>query len=361
MRHPRVGLDGLLGGRGRIAWRSRPSGAIVESYRFGLLDDWSRRWWPQGVDVRPAASEDATARPVLAVSWFAHPRRGVGQGARLSFVELRGRTARYHHVLLVDPVADADASGGPGDSGGADDAGVRLDPVPVHAGGVAWAGDRIYVAATRGGVREFRTADILRLDRRAARRGGAARAPFGYRHVLPQHARHDAVAEGGELLRYSFVSHENVAGASHLVAGEYSDGGTGGDAAFNGGTASSGGTAPAAAPTRRLVRVPLDDDGAFRIDGDLATAAEVHETDIDRMQGALVVDGTWFLTASRGEHAGGDLLVGAPGRWVRHRGILPPGPEDLALWRSRRQLWSVCEWPGRRRLFALPLDRYLPS
>jgi hypothetical protein len=38
---------------------------------------------------------------------------------------------------------------------------------------------------------------------------------------------------------------------------------------------------------------------------------------------------------------------------TRHRGVLPPGPEDLAVWRSRDQLWTLAEHPGRRSVLAV--------
>jgi hypothetical protein len=69
------------------------------------------------------------------------------------------------------------------------------------------------------------------------------------------------------------------------------------------------------------------------------------------MQGAAVHGSTWFVTASAGEDVGGDLYVGAPGAWVRHRRVLPPGPEDLAWSVPGQELWCVSEWPGRRWVF----------
>ena len=91
-----------------------------------------------------------------------------------------------------------------------------------------------------------------------------------------------------------------------------------------------------------------------------AVPREVHEGQPNRMQGAAVHGSTWFLTASAGEDVPGDLYVGAPGAWVHSRGVLPPGPEDLAWARPGEELWCVSEWPGRRWVFPIAADRWTP-
>ena len=70
------------------------------------------------------------------------------------------------------------------------------------------------------------------------------------------------------------------------------------------------------------------------------------------MQGVAVDGDTWFVSASSGKGVPGDLHVGRPGSFVRHRGVLPPGPEDLDRDDTGR-LWCATEWPGRRWVFAV--------
>jgi len=72
------------------------------------------------------------------------------------------------------------------------------------------------------------------------------------------------------------------------------------------------------------------------------------------MQGVAVHDRTWYLSASSGEGRPGDLYVGAPSAWQRHRGVLPTGCEDLDWSVPGQQLWCATEWPGRRWVF--PVD-----
>jgi hypothetical protein len=305
--HPRIGVDGLLRGRGRRAWVDLPPApAAIEGFRWGVLDGWSQRWWPQGIELLEGNDD------VLLVSWFAQERHGATQGARITVVDRRDRRSpRYHHVLLVEPWRDGLV--------------VRMRPVGIHAGGLALVGDRLYVAATYGGLRRFDLRDILRVSRRAA--------PFGYRHVLPQSGHERLLGgEGDDRMRFSFVSVERdpTGGSEHLVVGEF-------------GPESHG---------RRLGRIPLS-EGSERVG-----LIDLHEPGIPRMQGATIVDGIWFVSASHGLKPG-DLWVGSGGTWVRHAAVLPPGPEDLSASHDGRRLWSLSEYPKRRWVFAIEAGRWL--
>jgi hypothetical protein len=190
-------------------------------------------------------------------------------------------------------------------------------------------------------VRLFRLGDVLRVPRQpsgAGRAGWSRRVPaarFGYDHVLPQlMALRVPLRAGRRRLRHSFLSIGEVDGEPNLIVGEYRR--TGG------------------AP--RLVRYRLDPDTGLPAGGDHGRAipVEVFERQPDRMQGAAVHGSTWFLTASTGEGVPGDLYVGVPGAWTRHRRVLPPGPEDLDWSRPGEELWCVTEWPGSRWIFPFP-------
>jgi hypothetical protein len=295
----RVGLDGVLADRGNTAHRSRVPGDASYGFRWRLRDQWSQTWWPQGISVGSHGEI-----PIVMTSWYAQARRGVEQGARITIVDLRNeRRPRYHHVLLVARNDEKNAHG----------------PVTVHAGGIVWSGDRLLVAATFGGIREFRLSDILEAT-------GDARL-FGYRLLLPEHASFEAPPKRKRRMRYSFLSLESAASDDdlRLVSGEYSkeDGG-------------------------RLFRIALADGRTI--------ADEEHIPGIPHMQGAVVRDGRWFVSASRGDKRNGDLWIGTPDAMVRHEGALAPGPEDLALLERTNQLWSVSEYPGKRWVFALDLD-----
>jgi hypothetical protein len=290
----RVGLGGVLADRGHRLYRALPrGGAVSRAYRWRWRDVWSQRWWPQGI-----ALGEHEGTPVALVSWFAQDGRGPKQGARISVVDLGDiRRPRYRHVLLVAPQP----------TGGS----VALAPVEVHAGGLAWVGDSLFVAATFGGLREFRLADIVRLP---------GRGLFGHRYVLPQAAAATQPDEGRRM-RYSFVA----ATREHVTAGEYRKDDRG-----------------------RLGRLVQHDRG-FSLEGAFAPG-------IREMQGAALHEHVWHVTASRGDRENGDLWVGSEGALTRMPGALPPGPEDLAVWPERGELWSVTEFPWKRWLYSVPLS-----
>jgi len=306
----RIGLEGLLKIRGHRARRVAVPGAAAEGFRWRLRDVWNTTWWPQGI-----APGEHHGVPLVITSWFAQPKRGREMGSRISVVDYSDpRRPRYHHVLLVAPRRKR--------------GGVSLEPVVVHAGGIAVSGDRLFVAATFGGIREFRLGDILRAPSRGVlRRPGG---PFGYRYLLPEFAsyRQESTKKTPGRMRYSFLSLDSAAagdGEVRLVTGEYSTD-----------------------DQRRLARLRLS-DGRAEID-------ELHTPGVPQMQGAAVSEGRWFVSASQGDKTGGDLWVGEPGSLSRLAGVLPPGPEDLALWPERSQLWCVSEFPGKRWVFGLDLD-----
>ncbi len=139
-------------------------------------------------------------------------------------------------------------------------------------------------------------------------------------------------------LRWSFLSVGQVEGRLSLVVGEYGRKGT----------------------SPRLARYPLDPaTGLPELDADgLCAPLEVHTGQPHRMQGVAVDGATWWVSASSGEGNPGDLHVGAPGRFRRHKGVLPPGPEDLEWSRPGEQLWCVSEWPGARYVFPVEARRW---
>jgi hypothetical protein len=314
----RVGLDGVLADLDRITEPCPvPGKAAGTGFTWEERDRDDRSWWPQGV-------ASLRSGEVLLVSWYATRRRLFRTpGARISVVD---RTSpdrpRYRHVLLVAPHRRLGV--------------LTLGTVPVHAGGIAVLGDVLYVADTLFGVRLFRLGNAMRSPH-------GARKPHGYDYVLPQlMALRVPLRSGRRRLRHSFLSIGDVAGRPNLVVGEY--------------------RRVRDAPPR-LARYPLDPATGLPVADEHGRVAPlaVHERQPNRMQGAAVHRDTWWLSASAGEDVAGDLYVGAPGAWVRHRGVLPTGPEDLDWSRPGVELWCVSEWPGRRWVFPVAAGRWQGS
>jgi hypothetical protein len=299
--------------------RPVPGAATGPGFAWDDADGADPTWWPQGVAVLgPGSVPGIAPGDVLLTSWYARRDRWLRtRGVRITVVDRRAPEGpRYRHVRLVVPRRR------PG--------GVRMGVVPVHAGGIAVVGDLLYVADTVSGVRLFRLSDVLRVP--AGQSGGADL-------VLPQ-AMALRVPLRGRLarFRFSFLSTGEVDGAPSLVVGEYRR---------------------AADRPPRLLRYALDQASGLPATDrrGRAVPVEVHADQPRRMQGVAVHGADWFLTASAGPSRPGDLYTGAPGAWHRHRGVLPPGPEDLAWSRPGEELWSLSEWPGHRWVFPMSAGR----
>lgn len=330
----RVGLGGVLDDLNREARpTSVPGLAVSWGFRPDEQDSLSRRWWPQGITT----SADAAVQPdgafagrqLVLTSAYSKRLGGYGKGARITVHDVtEPADVRYRHVLLVEPHL--------GRSGR-----VELRPVPVHAGGIVWHRDHVYVAGTRRGLVSCRLDDVMRvppggeLDRVGVE-DDAVHA-FGYRYVLPVGSGYDAgTVPGHEPLRYSFLSLAHRGDDPELVVGEYGK----------------------AATTTRLSRFALDPlSGLLRADDDGTVRPCALDTGIGHMQGATVVDGRWYLSTSAGPFRMGTLWSGSPGdppgAARPHRFAMPVGPEDLAYRPGTDELWSLTEYPGHRYVFAM--------
>ncbi|GII88009.1 hypothetical protein Ssi03_59990 [Sphaerisporangium siamense] len=284
-------------------------------YCFEEGDDQTTDWYPQGV----AASAEA-GRPDLrtfVVSWYWRPEgKATERGVRLSF--LSAETRRYRHVLLVEPKVDGSYAA-----------------VNIHAGGVAWYGDLLYVADTSRGFRVFDLRRIFEVkgdDDKIGKQGGRYHA-FGYRYVMPQV---DAWAGTGSA-RFSFAAVDRSTTPHSLISGEYVD--------------------PSDDPgvAGRVARWPLAPDGTpvAGTDG-TAAAADAFTLAGAKIQGALSHKGAWYLSQAASSTVNGSLLVVPDGRTAQVRKF-PVGPEDLTCWGEKNQLWCVTEFKGRRALFTVPL------
>lgn len=304
-----VGLGGVLADLDRTGTATEvPGDAAGRGFAWEPGDDHDDSWWPQGVACLQAAD-------VLLVSWYARPRRFVpSPGTRVSVVDRTDpERPRYRHVLLISPGHPFRVRG--------------HRPVRVHAGGIAVLDGLLYVADTFAGVRIFRLDDALQVPRAG-----------GHEYVLPQWRRLRVPRHVGPHLRYSFLSIAEVEGRPSLVVGEYR----------------RAGSAP------RLARYPLDPATALPLFGEdgWCTPLEVHDRQPARMQGVAVHGPTWYLSASAGRGRPGDLHVGAPGAFRRHRGVLPTAPEDLDWSVPGHQLWCASEWPGSRWVFPVDARRW---
>lgn len=377
---PRRGVQDLLAEANREA-TSAPAGDPCMPTAFGgraepahwCLDDADTgtidgdegsgnvEWMPQGVTTVADADDGEvwdTRRPIL-VSWY-DKRLGTEKGVRVSFLD--PDTGRYQHVLLAYPYTNSAGEASyeyldtpqSGDNGG------------IHAGGIAWYGNYLYVADTTRGVRVFDMRYIFDLetagngdttDGDRVGRHGDTYYGFGYRYVMPQvdawvndagpDNDGDGECENSGAPKFSYVSVDRSATPHQLVTGEYC-------------------RAPADETDDdaygRVATWPLDaGSGRPQPDADgVWRASSAHRLPRPNIQGAVSHDGTWFLSRSRGEDDNGHFVEAAASgsptgtlsaTATRWGGI---GVEDLSYWPSQDAIWTVTEHPGRRAIYSCP-------
>lgn len=299
-------------------------------YGFGWDPDtmapdntWDRRsnWYPQGVtSTYDGYGGPLAGRDILAVSWYAKGQDFDARGARVSFIDVTGDGARprYQHVLLVEPL-QASASSRP-----------TFRPVSIHAGGMAWIGNFLYIAnrpgetthVRRGGMSVFDVSKLVKVTGR-----GKARA-YGHDYVLPLH--HTYENAGGTTLQHSQLSLDRTQSRGpSLVVSEYR-------------TDRSG-----VAARWRVAQSGYIVDGTSEAPWGLGVA---------RVQGAVSVGDDAYYSANSRQTGGkrrGELW-----KHPDHRGRatvlgqLSKGPEDLSyVPLEGGSLWAVGEHAGLRRVY----------
>jgi hypothetical protein len=284
-----------------------PGSAVTRAYAWEERDNWDSRWWPQGVSW----STDVDApEGVLLTTAYAKNRIGITAGSRIALVDLA--SLKYRHVLLVRPLLWRGRA--------------IFRPLRVHAGGCVWYGPSyLHVAGSRRGILTFRMGDILEVP--------PSRASLGHHFILPVRFAYSAAAGN---MTYSFMSLDRSLDPPALVVGEY-------------GMKSK--------PTR-LARYELDGDHLATHTARASTPSLFDDRGIAHMQGAVTVKGTWYVTQSRGPSGLGQLQVGEPGNFRRYKDALPIGPEDIAYWPARDELWSQTEHVGTRCFFAMDRGQF---
>lgn len=141
---------------GRLAWQATSD----------FNDMATTKWVPQGLTT--TADADASGKyegkDGFIVSWHRNDDKSV----RITFVDRANK--KYRHALLVYPHA-AD----------------NFREVPVHAGGIAWYGDKLYVVDTSNGIRVFDLANIWQVSTGdAVGKSGSTYTAAGYKYVIPQ-------------------------------------------------------------------------------------------------------------------------------------------------------------------------------
>lgn len=310
----------------------------------------SSEWVPQGI----TSSEDASAAGtyeglhVTLVSWYGK-NNALRKGARISFLETPGadQDTHYKHVLLATPYISngklnlkaefADAS--------AEDA--------LHAGGMAWYGNLLYVADTKNGFRIFDMRRIYRvsetpesdvLGRRSPDNGKIYGADYDFVLLEVGHTTqniHDAnkcqIAKvESEALCFSSVSLDRSSNPPALVTSEYRN----------------KDEMKASDVGMRIVRWNLNtgSDDLEMGNGGQITSDDTFLTPTKLVQGAFMKGKEFYLSTTQG--AEGIFYYEKDGDGKNPTSMpWPNGGEALSYWPSMERLWSVTERPGKRMIF----------
>ncbi|KAB2341274.1 hypothetical protein [Actinomadura rudentiformis] len=319
---------------------------------FDSADTKTVQWYPQGVTGTSDAQADGSwgkGGKALLVSWYDNRKDGYHKSARVTFVNLKNNT--YRHAILVWPYKNAKGK-------------TTYEPVGthgtdkgIHAGGLAWYGNRLYVADTSTGIRVFDMRQIFDLGKS---KNGSTSKPkliglhgktyygYGYRYVMPQVASYVPNTRSGKACtatgtpNHSWLSIDR-AGKDKLITGEFCMGGAGRVAAFPIG--SKGGS-----------DLVMDKNGR-------ANPSYVVNLPVTNIQGGVGTRGNWWFTRNvskqekplepgtvrnrgqfvRAKYAGGKFTV-------LSRSTISYGPEDLSCYRGTHQVWTVAEHPEKRQM-----------
>ncbi|MGW6720996.1 hypothetical protein [Streptomyces sp. NPDC054995] len=384
---------------------------LAVNHRVCWADDdlASSEWVPQAITGVSDAQEDedwgtSNAEPIAVASYDAKNLGRSDQasgsqncvqpsvsdacnekGVRVSF--FNQATQKYRHVLLAWPYVNS-KNNISFDALHASEGKCTGAPTPsckaqngIHAGGMVWYGNYLYVADTANGMRVFDLRKIMDLnpdndadkndptpdglesdvtDKKRIGRQNNVWYSFGYRYVMPQVAtlKLTTAKNGGESSgnqcyatgrpKASFLSLDRT-GTDHLILGEYCN--------KNNGGSSNGrvGTYPMSAVTAAVEGKPgtaASADSAFGLPADGTFNGE---TLWHKIQGAMRYDGKWYFHRSNA-YSNGRLLQATPAtvdgttQLVGNTKILQSsyGPEDLYLAHGRGdgfapQLWSLSE------------------
>lgn len=130
-------------------------------------DQNTAKWIPQGITSTADSLGVGTVDGFdgLLVSWY----RESGDGVRVTFIDKKDYS--YRHVLLVYPFSNS-----------------NFREVPIHAGGLMWYGNTLWIVDTANGVRVFDMSNIweVSIGDAVGKQSDGTYTAAGYKYVLPQ-------------------------------------------------------------------------------------------------------------------------------------------------------------------------------
>jgi hypothetical protein len=300
-------------------------------------DNLNQEWMPQGLTASWDAFENGRydGRTVVAASWYLKGKNE-NDPARANRVSFSDRDKKsYDYIALAKPTED----------------GKDIEPLHLHAGGLAWVGRYLYVPDTDQGLRVFDLTHIWRADTGSSdyKVANGRVSAGGYRYVLLQVGSYiyskkgKACSEDGAPPVHSSVSVDRK--TKTLVTSEYcGDKGNG---------------------LGRIIRWPLDSNngeltGLLNLANGKVESHDWYRTDLHSMQGVATHGDDVWMTASFGKDGKGQwyknslagLETGSILPSVRGSAMCTQGPEDLT-YKSDDSVWTLTEYPDERQVFPI--------
>lgn len=287
-------------------------------------------WVPQGItgSADAATTGLVDGKRVVVVSWYYTPPAGstYEKGVRIAFVDVTNpATPTYRFALLVEPKGTPQAP--------------TFAPVTVHAGGMVWFGNLLYVVETGRGFRVFDMARAMKVATDVDEIGcqaGTCRAGL-YKYVVPQIGGYTSASACAPL--FSYVALDRSTTPPSLLSGEY-----------------CGGTACKSKPlSGRAYRWPLAGANG-RLRAGTSWPSEAMLLGQVQVQGAASRKGVYYLSSSAPAAAGGALYRVKTGKSATSKWL--DSPEDLMVDEANGLLWSLSEAAGARVIAGMKLTSY---
>lgn len=146
-----------------------------ETANDGFDDFGTEKWKPQGLTSSSDALEagEWKGRNVWIVSWYS-PAEHYGS-VRVTVIDKE--TRKYRHVLLVEPNEEGPVQPA-----------TDFKPIDIHAGGIVWYGNTLWVADTTKGLRVFDLDNIweVEIGDKVGKNDNGEFTAQNYRYVIPQ-------------------------------------------------------------------------------------------------------------------------------------------------------------------------------
>jgi hypothetical protein len=164
-----VSVSDVLDSSNRALTSSKPpigNGKPTVHLAWNSGDANTPKWLPQG--ITSSADADPSGKWEGREAWIVSWHQDDDSNARVSFVDRA--TGKYRHVYLVRP--DGESFG----------------PVGVHAGGIVWYQQWLYVVDTSVGVRVFDLENLweVSIGEGLGKQSDGSYVAENYRYVLPQ-------------------------------------------------------------------------------------------------------------------------------------------------------------------------------